>query len=211
MSCCAPRSSCDGTPRRWPRSAGPCPPAARSRPITCSTRARPATRRCARCGCPSCSGRHRHAAALQLHVRPERGGRMPAVHVVHRRARRGARARHPARRLRRRRPLADRAPARARPQPRLAARAPSVLVRATRSTPTTTPRARTASSIRSHTSSFAATASCATPTPPSCCSHRRTPGRVRATSTPMWPLWNVLDLTPQGRGEDWWPKLQYQH
>ena len=25
----------------------------------------------------------------------------------------------------------------------------------------------------------------------------------------MWPLWNVLDLTPEGRGKDWYPKLQY--
>ena len=25
----------------------------------------------------------------------------------------------------------------------------------------------------------------------------------------MWPLWNVLDLTPQGRGKDWYPKLKY--
>jgi len=25
----------------------------------------------------------------------------------------------------------------------------------------------------------------------------------------LWPLWNVLDLTPQGRGKDWYPKLQY--
>ena len=25
----------------------------------------------------------------------------------------------------------------------------------------------------------------------------------------MWPLWNVLDLTPQGRGSDWYPKLSY--
>ncbi len=23
----------------------------------------------------------------------------------------------------------------------------------------------------------------------------------------MWPLWNVLDLTPEGRGADWYPKL----
>lgn len=23
----------------------------------------------------------------------------------------------------------------------------------------------------------------------------------------MWPLWNVLDLTPEGRGSDWYPKL----
>ncbi len=28
---------------------------------------------------------------------------------------------------------------------------------------------------------------------------------------PMWPLWNVLDLTPEGRGQDWWPQLQYTH
>ena len=25
----------------------------------------------------------------------------------------------------------------------------------------------------------------------------------------MWPLWNVLDVTPEGRGRDWYPKLQY--
>ena len=25
----------------------------------------------------------------------------------------------------------------------------------------------------------------------------------------MWPLWNVLDLTPEGRGSDWYPKLGY--
>lgn len=25
----------------------------------------------------------------------------------------------------------------------------------------------------------------------------------------MWPLWNVLDLTPEGRGTDWYPKRGY--
>jgi predicted dithiol-disulfide oxidoreductase (DUF899 family) len=25
----------------------------------------------------------------------------------------------------------------------------------------------------------------------------------------IWPLWNVLDLTPGGRGSDWYPKLSY--
>ena len=25
----------------------------------------------------------------------------------------------------------------------------------------------------------------------------------------MWPLWNVLDLTPEGRGDDWYPALSY--
>lgn len=25
----------------------------------------------------------------------------------------------------------------------------------------------------------------------------------------LWPLWNVLDLTPEGRGGDWYPKLSY--
>lgn len=25
----------------------------------------------------------------------------------------------------------------------------------------------------------------------------------------LWPLWNVLDLTPEGRGSDWMPKLAY--
>lgn len=26
----------------------------------------------------------------------------------------------------------------------------------------------------------------------------------------MWPLWKVLDLTPEGRGTDWEPELQYR-
>lgn len=26
----------------------------------------------------------------------------------------------------------------------------------------------------------------------------------------LWPLWNVLDLTPEGRGTDWYPKLSYE-
>ena len=25
----------------------------------------------------------------------------------------------------------------------------------------------------------------------------------------IWPLWNLLDLTPEGRGRDWYPKLNY--
>jgi len=26
----------------------------------------------------------------------------------------------------------------------------------------------------------------------------------------FWPLWNVLDLTPEGRGESWYPSLTYE-
>jgi predicted dithiol-disulfide oxidoreductase (DUF899 family) len=26
-----------------------------------------------------------------------------------------------------------------------------------------------------------------------------------------WPLWNVLDFTPEGRGKDWYPKLEYSN
>jgi len=25
----------------------------------------------------------------------------------------------------------------------------------------------------------------------------------------IWPLWNLLDFTPEGRGSDWYPKLDY--
>jgi predicted dithiol-disulfide oxidoreductase (DUF899 family) len=25
----------------------------------------------------------------------------------------------------------------------------------------------------------------------------------------IWPLWNLLDLTPDGRGKDWYPKITY--
>jgi predicted dithiol-disulfide oxidoreductase (DUF899 family) len=26
----------------------------------------------------------------------------------------------------------------------------------------------------------------------------------------IWPLWAVLDLTPEGRGTDWGPQLEYR-
>ena len=26
----------------------------------------------------------------------------------------------------------------------------------------------------------------------------------------IWPLWNVFDFTPDGRGTDWYPKLAYK-
>jgi predicted dithiol-disulfide oxidoreductase (DUF899 family) len=26
----------------------------------------------------------------------------------------------------------------------------------------------------------------------------------------IWPLWNLLDTTPEGRGKDWYPKLAYE-
>ena len=26
---------------------------------------------------------------------------------------------------------------------------------------------------------------------------------------PIWPLWNLFDLTPEGRGTDWYPRLAY--
>jgi predicted dithiol-disulfide oxidoreductase (DUF899 family) len=27
----------------------------------------------------------------------------------------------------------------------------------------------------------------------------------------IWPLWNLFDLTPEGRGTKWYPKLRYDH
>ena len=35
------------------------------------------------------------------------------------------------------------------------------------------------------------------------------PGQHPRHIDPMWPLWNVLDATPEGRGDGWYPKLQY--
>jgi len=26
---------------------------------------------------------------------------------------------------------------------------------------------------------------------------------------PIWPLWNLFDFTPEGRGTNWYPKLSY--
>jgi len=37
----------------------------------------------------------------------------------------------------------------------------------------------------------------------------RDPGQDPRHVDMIWPLWNVLDLTPEGRGTDWQPKLAY--
>src|SRR3954451_11708819 len=35
------------------------------------------------------------------------------------------------------------------------------------------------------------------------------PGQDPRTAPDLAPLWNVLDLTPEGRGTDWYPRLEY--
>lgn len=35
------------------------------------------------------------------------------------------------------------------------------------------------------------------------------PGQDRRHVDVLWPLWNLLDFTPEGRGTDWRPKLEY--
>jgi predicted dithiol-disulfide oxidoreductase (DUF899 family) len=35
------------------------------------------------------------------------------------------------------------------------------------------------------------------------------PGEDRRHVDMIWPLWNLLDVTPQGRGTDFRPKLSY--
>lgn len=36
------------------------------------------------------------------------------------------------------------------------------------------------------------------------------PGQNARHVDPLWSLWNLLDFTPEGRGKDWYPKLEYQ-
>jgi predicted dithiol-disulfide oxidoreductase (DUF899 family) len=36
------------------------------------------------------------------------------------------------------------------------------------------------------------------------------PGQNHRHIDMMWPLWNVLDTTPEGRGEDWYPAVRYE-
>jgi predicted dithiol-disulfide oxidoreductase (DUF899 family) len=36
------------------------------------------------------------------------------------------------------------------------------------------------------------------------------PGQNPRHIDPVWPLWNLFDLTPEGRGTDWYPKLAYE-
>lgn len=35
------------------------------------------------------------------------------------------------------------------------------------------------------------------------------PGQDPRHVDSIWPLWNLLDFTPEGRGTDWYPKLDY--
>jgi predicted dithiol-disulfide oxidoreductase (DUF899 family) len=35
------------------------------------------------------------------------------------------------------------------------------------------------------------------------------PGQNHRHVDMIWPLWNLLDYTPEGRGKDWYPKLAY--
>jgi predicted dithiol-disulfide oxidoreductase (DUF899 family) len=35
------------------------------------------------------------------------------------------------------------------------------------------------------------------------------PGQNHRHVDMIWPLWNLLDYTPEGRGKDWFPKLNY--
>jgi predicted dithiol-disulfide oxidoreductase (DUF899 family) len=35
------------------------------------------------------------------------------------------------------------------------------------------------------------------------------PGQNPRHIDPMWPLWNAFDVTPEGRPEGWYPKLEY--
>ena len=37
----------------------------------------------------------------------------------------------------------------------------------------------------------------------------RTKGQDARHVDAIWPLWNLLDFTPEGRGADWYPKLEY--
>ncbi len=38
---------------------------------------------------------------------------------------------------------------------------------------------------------------------------RTEPGQNGRHVDMIWPLWNMLDYTPEGRGKDWYPKLAY--
>ena len=35
------------------------------------------------------------------------------------------------------------------------------------------------------------------------------PGQNQRHVDMIWPLWNLFDVTPEGRGTDWYPKLAY--
>ena len=37
----------------------------------------------------------------------------------------------------------------------------------------------------------------------------RDPGQDPRHVDMIWPLWNVFDYTPEGRGKDWYPRLSY--
>jgi predicted dithiol-disulfide oxidoreductase (DUF899 family) len=41
------------------------------------------------------------------------------------------------------------------------------------------------------------------------CPSAREPGQDPRHVDFIWPIWNVLDVTPEGRGTDWSPRLEY--
>jgi hypothetical protein len=78
---------------------------------------------------------------------------------------------------------------------------------ATRTTATTTASPRTATRCRCSTCSCATVTRSATSGAPSCCTPTE-PGRTRHVGT-IEPLWNIFDLTPEGRQPDWDEQLEY--
>jgi predicted dithiol-disulfide oxidoreductase (DUF899 family) len=35
------------------------------------------------------------------------------------------------------------------------------------------------------------------------------PGQDQRGAPDLMPIWTILDVTPEGRGKDWYPKLNY--
>ena len=62
---------------------------------------------------------------------------------------------------------------------------------------------------RSSTSSAATAKRCATSGARSCCTSRRSPGQEYRHNDLLDPVWNMFDVTPEGRG-DFHPKLEYR-
>ena len=106
--------------------------------------------------------------------------------------------------------LSARAHSRLRPRARMAQPATALIRRRTRyNRDYHARRGRRLADTRCSTSSSSATARCRHFYATELFFAKTEAGQNPRHVDSIWPLWNLFDLTPEGRGEDWYPRLSY--
>ena len=213
-TCCRPRSTCAVRPSSWPSSVGACRRAARSRSTTSSRSGTRMHGASTRPPLRALRPRQGHAAPLQLHVRSGRcrapARRSPARAAPRSSTRSTARHHTSSSRSTSRWPRRRRSSSSAPTQMHAAGAMRACSRRRRRpTTATITPRPPTAASFRWPRSSRDAMVRSVISGAASCSDAPTDEGQHPRHVDFMWPLWAMLDRTPDGRGGDWSPRLDY--